>query len=80
MCVALLSACALQAQDVSAFTVVKPISRTRAAAATRRLYAKPPPKNSFDLEAIEAFEQQLDGEASCGDDEIVEDLLLDDRR
>jgi len=76
MCVALLSACALH--DVSAFTVaVKPISRTRAAA-TRRLYAKPPPKNSFDLEAIEAFEQQLDDEASCGDDEIVEDLLLDD--
>ena len=29
---------------------------------TSQLFAKPPPKNSFDLEAIEAFEKQLEKE------------------
>jgi 23S rRNA pseudouridine1911/1915/1917 synthase len=49
---------------------------------TSELFAKPPPKNSFDLEAIEAFEKQLEKEEASlnvsdddNDDDGDDDLI-----
>jgi 23S rRNA pseudouridine1911/1915/1917 synthase len=41
-------------------------------------FAKPPPTSSFDLDAIEAYEQELDTVVFCGDDrEDVEDDMME---
>eukprot|EP00977_Amphora_coffeiformis_P027546 scaffold34620_cov160-Amphora_coffeaeformis.AAC.11 len=75
----------LFAGTVQAWTSFKLPSTTTTTTTTTQLTAKPPPAASFDLEAIEAFEAQLDKEAeeallgaSTDDDDDDDDILVDD--
>jgi 23S rRNA pseudouridine1911/1915/1917 synthase len=51
----------------------------RQASCTLTLFAKPPPKSSFDLDEIEAYEERLDNADNRMDDgyELDDDVLLD---
>jgi len=81
---------AFAAKGAICFTPTAKLTRNLGSSTSRtstsQLFAKPPPKNSFDLEAIEAFEKQLekeeasanikDADENSGDDDDKDDGLI----